>query len=67
MCLTANACLSVVVSSVKPGDIHFKEYSSHEMVQGRAIFKRLCELYSLTKDLPFSWWSDEFGGEDEKE
>jgi hypothetical protein len=52
-------CINMVISSDEPGKIEHKIWDNDAIVRGKLIFKRLCEIYSLTKNLPFSWWSYE--------
>ena len=49
-------CVSVVISSDEPGRIEYKVWTNEEMVLAKLVFKRLCEIFSLVKGLPFSWW-----------
>jgi hypothetical protein len=54
-----HTCISVVISSDEPGRIEYKVWSPQEMLRAKAIFVRLCEIFSLVKNLEYSWWQDD--------
>jgi len=52
-------CYSLVISSDEPGKIESHHWERQDIDRAWAIMKRLVEVFSLVKDLPYSWWSTE--------